>query len=125
MLDHIGVTVPDLARALGFYDLALAPLGLGRVMAFPDEGPAVSVGYGTAGKPFFWVSAGAAASGPIHVAFAAADPAAVRVFHAAGLAAGGVDNGAPGLRPQYHPRYYAAFLLDPEGNNVEAVSHAG
>lgn len=123
MIDHVGVTVSDMARALAFYDAALAPLGVGRVMAFPEEGEPVGVGYGLRGKPFFWVGVHGAPSGPIHVAFAAADQAAVRAFHAAALAAGGTDNGAPGLRPDYHPGYYGAFVLDPDGNNVEAVNH--
>lgn len=123
MLDHIGVSVTDLKRALAFYDRALAPLGIGRVMSFPDEGEPQGVGYGADRKPFFWVSAHGPASGPIHVAFAAPDQAAVRAFHAAALAAGGRDNGAPGLRVEYHPTYYGAFVLDPDGNNLEAVNH--
>ncbi|MBP7000493.1 VOC family protein [Amaricoccus sp.] len=123
MIDHTGISVADLKRSLAFYDAALAPLGIGRVMAFPDEGEPVGVGYGANGKPFFWVGAHGPRSGPIHVAFAAADQAAVRAFHAAALAAGGTDNGAPGLRPDYHPTYYGAFVLDPDGNNVEAVNH--
>ena len=92
-------------------------------MQFPDDTDPVGVGYGQGSKPFFWVGAYRAASGPIHVAFAAADQEAVRAFHAAALAAGGTDNGAPGLRPEYHPTYYGAFVLDPDGNNVEAVNH--
>ncbi len=123
MIDHTGITVADLPRALAFYDRALAALGIGRAMQFPDEGEPVGVGYGVNGKPFFWVGAQGAPSGPIHVAFAATDQAAVRAFHVAALAAGGVDNGAPGLRPDYHPGYYAAFVLDPDGNNIEAVNH--
>ena len=111
-------------RALAFYDRALAPLGIGRVMSFPDEGEPQGVGYGAGRKPFFWVSAHGPASGPIHVAFAAPDQAAVRAFHAAALAAGGRDNGAPGLRVEYHPTYYGAFVLDPDGNNLEAVNHS-
>jgi catechol 2,3-dioxygenase-like lactoylglutathione lyase family enzyme len=123
MLDHIGLSVPDLKRALAFYDRALAPLGITRVMTFPDEGEPQGVGYGVGRKPFFWVSAHGPASGPIHVAFAAPDQATVRAFHAAALAAGGRDNGAPGLRAEYHPTYYGAFVLDPDGNNFEAVNH--
>ncbi|MFO1142614.1 MAG: VOC family protein [Amaricoccus sp.] len=123
MLDHVGIVVADLKRALAFYDAALAPLGITRVMQFPDDADPVGVGYGQDRKPFFWVGAHRAPSGPVHVAFAAADRAAVRAFHTAGLAAGGADNGAPGLRLEYHPTYYGAFVLDPDGNNVEAVNH--
>jgi catechol 2,3-dioxygenase-like lactoylglutathione lyase family enzyme len=123
MLDHVDLSVSDLGRALAFYDRALVPLGIGRVMSFPEKGEPQGVGYGTGRKPFFWVHAAAAASGPLHVAFAAPDHAAVRAFHEAALAAGGRDNGPPGLRPDYHPTYYAAFVLDPDGNNVEAVNH--
>ncbi len=123
MLDHIGIVVADLGRALAFYDAALAPLGVARVMQFPAEGEPQGVGYGVDGKPFFWISASRAPSGPIHVAFAARDQEAVRGFHAAALGAGGSDNGGPGLRPEYHPGYYGAFVFDPDGNNVEAVDH--
>ena len=123
MLDHVGIVVADLSRSLGFYDRALAPLGITRVMQFPDEGEPQGVGYGRDRKPFFWVGAYRAPLGPIHLAFAAPDQEAVRAFHAAALDAGGTDNGAPGLRPDYHPGYYAAFVLDPDGNNLEAVNH--
>ncbi|MGE0029364.1 MAG: VOC family protein [Thermoleophilia bacterium] len=118
MLDHVILNVTDIAAARAFYDAALAPLGLGVVMEF---GP--GAGYGVAGKPGFWVSERDAPSAPVHVAFAAEDRAAVDAFHAAALGAGGRDNGAPGLRPHYHPAYYAAFVLDPDGNNIEAVTH--
>jgi uncharacterized protein involved in tolerance to divalent cations/catechol 2,3-dioxygenase-like lactoylglutathione lyase family enzyme len=126
MLDHIGIRVSDMSRALAFYDRALAPLGITRVMTFggTEEAPA-NVGYGTGRKPFFWIGAGTPPGAPLHVAFAAPDRAAVDAFHAAALAAGGTDNGGPGLRPKYHPGYYGAFALDPDGNNVEAVHHGG
>lgn len=124
MIDHIGIKVSDLARALPFYDRALAPLGVGRAMQFPEESEPTGVGYGRGGKPSLWVSAGAPA-GPIHIAVAAASRAEVQGFHAAALAAGGTDNGGPGLRPEYHPSYYAAFVIDPDGNNLEAVTHGG
>lgn len=130
MLDHVGITVADFARSRAFYEAALKPLGSAVVMAMSAEetgGAYEGVGLGAGGKPSFWVSrpgAGAGvASGPIHLAFQAPDRAAVRTFHAAALAAGGRDNGGPGLRPDYHPNYYAAFVLDPDGNNVEAVTH--
>ena len=134
MLDHIGVTVRDLKAAKAFYDAAFAPLGIGVVMSVSAEetGGSAFVGYGAtadrrdiqAGKPSFWVGEGQAATGPMHVAFLAADRAQVDNFHAAALAAGGTDNGAPGVRPHYHPNYYAAFVLDPDGRNVEAVCHS-
>ncbi|MCK5911297.1 MAG: VOC family protein [Caulobacter sp.] len=134
MIDHIGVTASDLKVAKAFYDAALAPLGLAVVMSVTAEqtGGSAHFGYGATaarpelqvGKPNFWVSEGPAATGAMHVAFLAADRAQVDAFHAAALAAGGTDNGAPGVRPHYHPNYYAAFVLDPDGRNVEAVCHA-
>ncbi len=134
MIDHMGVTVGDLQTAKAFYDAAFAALGIGVVMSVSAEetGGAAFLGYGPtadrrdiqAGKPSFWISQGEALTGPMHVAFLAADRAQVDAFHAAALAAGGTDNGAPGVRPHYHPNYYAAFVLDPDGRNVEAVCHA-
>lgn len=122
MLDHITFGVADFERATAFYDLALAPLGVGRIMQF-DEGGVHIVGYGEADKPYFWLQGAAATQGPLHVAFAAADRASVDAFYAAAMAAGGTDNGAPGIRAHYHPTYYGAFVLDPEGRNIEAVCH--
>jgi catechol 2,3-dioxygenase-like lactoylglutathione lyase family enzyme len=134
MIDHMGVTVRDLQASKAFYDAAFAPLGIGVVMSVSAEetGSSAFIGYGPsedrrdiqAGKPSFWVSEGQAVTGHMHVAFLAADRAQVDAFHAAALAAGGIDNGAPGVRPHYHPNYYAAFVLDPDGRNVEAVCHA-
>ena len=118
MLDHVSLKVGDFARSQAFYDAALKPVGMTRVMG---DGQFFS-GYGVAGKPVFWIGAGGGA-GATHVAFTAGDRAAVDAFHAAALAAGGRDNGAPGVRAQYHPNYYGAFVLDPDGNNVEAVCH--
>ncbi|HET9554942.1 MAG TPA: VOC family protein [Anaeromyxobacteraceae bacterium] len=118
MLDHITLRVRDVAAAKSFYAAALKPLGYAVVMEFPD-----GAGLGVEGKPDFWLAADAGAS-PQHVAFAALDRRAVDAFHAAALKAGGTDNGAPGLRPDYHPNYYAAFVLDPSGHNMEAVCHA-
>ncbi|MCE9572951.1 MAG: VOC family protein [Deltaproteobacteria bacterium] len=115
MFDHLGIRVTDLAASVRFYTAALAPLGL--VLASHD---ASGAGFGPPGAPALWLSPGAAA-GPVHVAFRAASPAAVLAFHRAGLEAGGRDNGRPGPRPDYGPTYHAAFLLDPDGNNVEAV----
>ncbi|MFG1431088.1 VOC family protein [Xanthobacter sp. V2C-8] len=124
MLDHVGITVADLERARAFYRAALAPLGLSIAMevSAAETGGHAAVGFG-AGKPEFWISGGAGRAAPLHVAFTAPDRAAVDAFHRAALAAGGRDNGAPGLRPHYHPDYYAAFVLDPDGINVEAVCH--
>ena len=129
MIDHIGLSVRDFAVSRAFYTAALAPLGFGVVMEVTEAmtgGHGAHAGFG-AGKPEFWIGSGGApggaSGGPVHVAFVAGSRAAVRAFHAAALAAGATDNGAPGLRPQYHPDYYGAFVLDPDGNNVEAVCH--
>lgn len=126
MIDHIGFSVSDLAASRGFYEGALAPLGLSVIMEVTEEmtgGHGAHLGFGRDGNPFFWIGTGGPASTGTHVAFAAADQAMVDAFHKAAMAAGGTDNGAPGLRPQYHPGYYGAFVLDPDGNNIEAVFH--
>ena len=123
MLDHMGFGVSDYARSKSFYEKALAPLGIGIVMEVrPEEGGHAAAGFGKDRKPFFWIARGDVAAN-IHVAFAAGSRAEVDDFHAAALAAGGRDNGAPGLRPHYHPNYYGAFVLDPDGHNIEAVCH--
>jgi catechol 2,3-dioxygenase-like lactoylglutathione lyase family enzyme len=120
VLDHVGIEVGDFDGSRAFYEMALAPLGLTVVM----EPMPQMAGFGEAGKPWFWVMGrGRPAVHGVHLAFKAGDHAAVEAFHAAGLAAGGSDNGAPGPRPLYHASYYAAFVLDPDGNNVEAVCH--
>ncbi|BBE71579.1 VOC family protein [Oharaeibacter diazotrophicus] len=126
MIDHIGFPVSDFERSKAFYTAALAPLGYGLVMAVTAEetGAAAHAGFGAGPKPDFWIGSGGRADAlRVHVAFVAADRAAVDAFHAAALAAGGTDNGAPGLRPHYHPNYYGAFVLDPDGHNIEAVCH--
>lgn len=125
MIDHIGFVVADIARSRAFYERALAPLGYAVVMEVgPDQtGGTTHIGFGVPGKPDFWIGDSAASAGGAHVAFAAADRSLVDAFHQAALAAGGRDNGAPGLRPHYHPAYYGAFVLDPDGNNIEAVCH--
>ena len=124
MLDHVGLEVADFDRSVAFYEAALAPLGIGLIMQ-PTPGAA---GFGSevggVAKPYFWIMArGRPAVSGAHLAFAAPDRDTVDGFHAAALAAGGTDNGAPGPRPVYHPNYYGAFVLDPDGNNVEAVCH--
>jgi len=120
MLDHVTIGVSKLNHAREFYDRALRPLGIMRLYA---DGETFS-GYGADKKAFFWIGARAAVTTGAHVAFTAPDRAAVDAFHAAALAAGGRDNGAPGLRPHYHHHYYGAFVLDPDGHNIEAVCHA-
>jgi catechol 2,3-dioxygenase-like lactoylglutathione lyase family enzyme len=119
MIDHVSVKTSDQAASRRFYEKALAPLGYEVLREF-HEGQVVGMGIG--GKPDFWFSPGKSSS-PIHVAFSASDRAAVDAFHAAALAAGGKDNGEPGLRIEYHAGYYGAFVYDPDGNNVEAVFH--
>jgi catechol 2,3-dioxygenase-like lactoylglutathione lyase family enzyme len=119
MIDHVAVKSSNQAASRRFYEKALAPLGYEILMEFED-GQVVGMGIGR--KPDFWFSSGEASSS-IHVAFSAPDRATVEEFYAAALAAGGKDNGAPGLRPEYHPGYYGAFVHDPDGNNVEAVFH--
>jgi catechol 2,3-dioxygenase-like lactoylglutathione lyase family enzyme len=117
MLDHLAIGVRDLAASRAFYEAALAPLGFATVM----EGDG-SVGLGPPARPIFWL-VDREPTTAIHIAFQAADRERVDAFHAAALAAGGDDNGRPGLRPQYHPHYYGAFIHDPDGNNAEAVCH--
>ena len=118
MLDHLKLHVSDPKRSRAFYEQALAPLGYKAIM---EPAPGV-VGMGP-GYPCFWLAPGEPASGPIHVAFRADSEETVAAFHRAALAAGGTDNGAPGPRPRYYEGYYGAFVLDPDGNNVEAVYH--
>lgn len=121
MLDHVGLSVSDYKRSKAFYLKALAPLGYGLVKEFP--GAATYAGFGTPGKPDFWIDSQGSVSPKIHIAFAAKDRATVDAFHAAALQAGGRDNGPPGLRPDYHPNYYGAFVLDPDDYNIEVVCH--
>ena len=118
MLDHIGVVVSDYAASKRFFGEALAPLGYALLMEFDGS----TAGFGLEGKPDFWIWQGEAGP-PLHVAFSGGDRATVDAFHKAALAAGGRDNGAPGLRTQYHPSYYGAFVCDPDGNNIEVVCH--
>ena len=118
MLDHVGLGVKDLEASKAFYVAALAPLDIVVVMEFPG-----AIGLGTPGRPFFWLSPEEGSITPIHIAFTADTRAQVDGFHARALAAGAKDNGAPGLRPHYHPNYYGAFVIGPDGHNVEAVCH--
>ena len=124
MLDHAGFPVSDYARSKPFYLQALAPLGYALVMEVQQhENDAPAAGFGANGKPDLWIGGEGGLQRPIHIAIAAQDRAAVDAFYRAAIAAGGKDNGAPGLRPHYHPNYYAAFVLDPDGHNIEAVCH--
>ncbi len=116
MIDHITLHVSDLNRSAAFYEAALAPLGYAVIMRFPG-----AVGMGVNGKPDLWLAQGPLT--PFHVAIASQTHAAVDAFYAAAIAAGGKDNGGPGPRPQYHPGYYGAFVIDPDGYNLEAVCH--
>ncbi|MCW5654171.1 VOC family protein [Hydrogenophaga sp.] len=126
MIDHMGINVSDIRKSKAFYALALAPLGYALVMELPASvtGYADTAGFGEPPKPDFWISGGTPNQPPIHVAFRASTRAQVDAFHAAAIAAGGVDNGPPGLRPHYHANYYGAFVRDPDGHNIEAVCHA-
>jgi catechol 2,3-dioxygenase-like lactoylglutathione lyase family enzyme len=117
MLDHISLRVTNLARARKFYEAALKPLGYSAIMEFPG-----AVGLGFEGKPDLWITESASTT-PTHIAFVARSRKVVDEFHAAALAAGGKDNGPPGLRKEYHPNYYGAFVYDPDGHNIEAVIH--
>jgi len=127
MIDHVVITVQSYERSKAFYIEVLAPLGYGLVREYPGGG-----GFGANGKPSLWIGEArpgywheghAAAKSPVHLALTAPSRAAVRAFHEAALAAGATDYGAPGLWPRYHANYYGAFVLDPDGNNLEAVIH--
>lgn len=118
MLDHVILRVKDLARSRRFYAEALAPLGYRVHMEFPG-----GVGFAVEDRLDFWLRQDPQAGPGLHVAFTSADRPTVDAFHAAGLKAGGTDNGGPGIRTHYHPNYYGAFVFDPDGNNIEAVCH--
>ena len=120
MLDHVGFAVSDYERSKAFYARALAPLGVSLLWEPAGE----AAGFGRDGKRFFWIEAqGRPVQGRLHVAFEVADHETVDAFYAAALEAGATDNGAPGVREMYHPNYYGAYVLDPDGHNVEAVCH--
>jgi len=118
IIDHFGISVSNSEVSKAFYSVALAPLGISQLM--DTHGWA---GYGRDGKPEFWFGVGAEAQRPMHIAFLASSREQVRQFYAAAIAAGAKDNGPPGLRPHYHPNYYGAFVIGPDGHNVEAVCH--
>lgn len=126
MIDHVGFAIADIERSKAFYDAALAPLGIAAMMTVTPEqtGKGTAMGYGKDGNPFFWIGDNEAVGEGTHIAFAAGTRAQVHAFHAAAVANGGRDNGPPGIRERYHPNYYAAFVYDPDGINVEAVCHA-
>ncbi len=125
MLDHVSFPVKDYAAAKAFYEKALAPLGVKMLMEIPREhtGGQGVCGFGVE-QPQFWISEGAHNNARIHVAFSARNHAEVEAFYAAAMAAGATDNGKPGPRPHYHEHYFGGFVLDLDGNNIEAVCHA-
>ena len=130
MIDHLSTYATDFPATRAFYEAVLGRLGYSvqyemTLDADPDLPGRRSCAFGPEGRPIFWVIEVREAYSPRHMAFAAQDRPTVEAFHAAGLAAGGTDNGAPGLRPIYHEHYFGSFLTDPDGNNVEAVCHAG
>ena len=123
MIDHIGVAVSNMERSKAFYSNALKPLGIGGIMevSAKQTGGDAHAGFSKDNKAFFWIGAGSKPKGGTHVALTAQTRAEVDSFYRAALAAGGRDNGAPSPRPHYHKHYYGAFVLDPDGNNIEAV----
>ena len=124
-IDHISLSVSDFAAAKAFYTAALKPRGITVLMELPKAvtGNVDVAGLGANGKPFFWLAAAGKTSPRIHIAFSASNRAEVDAFYKAAIAAGGKDNGPPGIRAMYHPTYYGAFVIDADGHNVEAVCH--
>jgi catechol 2,3-dioxygenase-like lactoylglutathione lyase family enzyme len=123
MIDHVSVIVSDYVRSKAFYLQALAPTGHTKLVELPAANGGQTAGFCHPDGSDFWISPGDAKTSPIHIAFRVSSRAVVDDFYKAALAAGGRDNGAPGLRPQYHSNYYGAYVLDPDGHNVEAVCH--
>ena len=125
MLDHVGILVADWAKSKAFYDAAFAPLGITLLNLVPEQftGGVKVGGYGRT-KPDFWLTESVETGPGRHYAISALSHADVDAFYAAAMAAGGKDNGGPGPRPHYHEHYYGAFVIDPDGNNIEAVCHA-
>jgi catechol 2,3-dioxygenase-like lactoylglutathione lyase family enzyme len=125
MLHHVGISVADFEASKLFYSAALAPLGVRLLVEKPILGRSgMQAAFGSGGKPCFWLYGSGVATDPIHVAFVAESCAAVDAFYVTATAARGRNNGGPGYRPQYHRLYYAAFVLDPDDNNIEAVYRA-
>lgn len=130
MIDHLSIGVSDFALSLAFYDTVLAELGFKRCMDIEFDG-IKAAGYGSDSdtEPLFWIgqknelTTAITPSAGFHIAFQATTQSGVDAFYREAMAAGATDNGKPGLRPQYHPNYYAAFVLDPDGYNIEAVCH--
>ena len=125
MIDHTGIVASDFDKSKEFYSKALSSIGYKLLMEFPASvtGHTDVAGFGEPPKPDFWISRGSPNNPPVHVAFRVANRALVDAFYKAAIAAGGQNNGAPGLRSHYHPDYYGAFVYDPDGHNVEAVCH--
>lgn len=125
MIDHTGVAVSDFEKSKVFYKASLAAIGYALIMELPASvtGHADVAGFGEPPKPDFWINSGSPNVPPIHIAFRVQSRAIVDDFYKAAMAAGGTDNGPPGLRPHYHPNYYGAFVRDPDGHNIEAVCH--
>ena len=122
VINHLEIPVTDADRSRRFYEAALSPLGLALVVSTTGavHGGA-RYGFGRNGYPSLWIHGEPGNARPVHVAFTAHNRAAVHAFHKAALANGGTDNGGPGIRERYHPNYFAAYVLDPDGNNIEAV----
>ncbi|KAL3136185.1 hypothetical protein ABBQ32_007199 [Trebouxia sp. C0010 RCD-2024] len=125
MIDHILLSASNARITRSFYEKALSPLGYRVLQEIPLEytGGVVVIGMGTPDKPDFWLTEGTPNKPPLHIAFSADSRAKVDAFHQAALEAGAKDNGAPGPRPEYHKDYYGAFVLDPDGHNIEACTH--
>lgn len=125
MIDHTGVVVSDFDKSKQFYLAALAPIGFSLLAEFPASvtGHTDVAGFGEPPKPEFWISRGTPNHPPVHVAFRVSSRSLVDAFYRAAIEAGGTDNGPPGIRAHYHPNYYGAFVLDPDGHNIEAVCH--
>jgi catechol 2,3-dioxygenase-like lactoylglutathione lyase family enzyme len=125
MLDHVGIPVSNYKASKSFYASVFAPLGYGLIIEVSshETGGTSHAGFGAGAKPEFWIGTGKMIKGQGHFAFRAETREAVRAFYDAAIKAGGQDNGAPGLRPHYHENYFGAFVLDPDGHNIEAVCH--